>query len=277
MVLYETTREGWCELQANVTGVEREADMYTKLMQEINSVMLNPSPLVDGEISPYTYHGTGPIFYCGLFLAIAWVTTALISLWKSGATDFRSGRYLAFTWDLENTLSYRVMLKVCLAFGGANVCGCLFVAIVNERVPAADLPKHFPHLTLPIVLQNLPSIVVLLLSGYGMSKSYPPGFAWRSKGFADEVFDGRPWLDLFTTSNDRFGSNVSAALLKSQLGDGKSDPFLGLMRDSASIDRMRLLGSQGHLGLSARGHARLWPARATQNPASAGIFCSWIN
>lgn len=248
VVLEVTPEARWCDISAKHTTVN---DMYSKLTQEINSVMLNPKPLVHSEVSPHVYHMVGPIFYSGLFLAILLVSTALTLLARSGATDFRSGKYLAFTWNLANATAFRAVLNICYAFGVVCTTGLLAVGVINDIIPKVYLPSTFPYVTLNIALRNLPSILVLLLSGYGLQITHPPGFAWRSKAFADHVFDGRPWLDLFTTSNELFGSKVSAALLKCNRGRGNNESFQEPLLKSEAVEKLRLLASQEEDEVSA--------------------------
>jgi len=107
------------------------------------------------------------------------------------ASDWQSGRYLAFTWDLESMKMYQVLV-------GLHVFCCTFV---NVGVVAMWILHHDGR-GMEIVRSSLAEVTILFLSLFHLLKEDRPPIEYNTEEFHNSIFQ-RPWYK-FYVSNSRF-------------------------------------------------------------------------
>jgi len=165
--------------------------------------------------------------FCGFCLAVG----SLFMLVCSGVTNFKSGAYLAFTWDLERSFIYRAYVWYsAIAFAAT----CAFVLLMNlpgfvewycrfwgsnDKLTlgyAAGYRAAAPDFVLPGCVSAWSLYKLLLV--------HTPGFAWSTPEFKQLTFK-RSWKDLFLQQNDAFSNSLAHALVQQQGFDESLAPL----------------------------------------------------
>lgn len=234
-----------------------------------NMVSLDPHVVFPGELIDYNYNSTNgyapavrgcsAFHYASLFCTMAFSMLLIAKAIRTGATDFATGRYLAWTWKIRSKWWYRYPILICLA-NTAVVLGCCAVFAkrpeICEWVANFSSPDHvyYCNAVAPALHDVIASSYIewgLTLCGFvGALTSKPPGFNWQNKIF-EKIRFKRSFMSVLLESNDAFGdrlANVCAKASKSDLSEMLLDEmdvqyFLKFRWDSE--DDGRLDGAPG--------------------------------
>jgi hypothetical protein len=138
----------------------------------------------------------------------------LIRLFQVGDSDFCKGRYLAFTWELEDTLVYKVFVcliatEVALAIIGGNV----YITIKHGPERGVDVAMGFWAAKFEIA-----SFFLALYGLINVDKQTLESFNFHDPKFHNLVFN-RSWKDFFLKTNNLFASTLGHACLRAWLND----------------------------------------------------------
>mmetsp|Transcript_56878 Transcript_56878/g.166539 ORF Transcript_56878/g.166539 Transcript_56878/m.166539 type:complete len:345 (-) Transcript_56878:99-1133(-) len=164
----------------------------------------------------------GTCFYNFTLATFIFVVGCFLMLLCSGATDFSSGAYLAFTWELERRRVYRVYIwLVVVTYACMWVGIALFALFCSEgtlewfcALGGFKSTEHYVHIMKGARRAAYEFVLPSCMSAYGLYKLtriHDPGFLWDTQEFKDLRFR-RSWTDLFLQENDEFSNRLAHAL-----------------------------------------------------------------
>eukprot|EP00440_Ansanella_granifera_P060433 gb/GFBE01065505.1/.p1 GENE.gb/GFBE01065505.1/~~gb/GFBE01065505.1/.p1 ORF type:complete len:309 (+),score=52.37 gb/GFBE01065505.1/:1-927(+) len=137
---------------------------------------------------------------------IAWVILFIIglavALWREGVSDMGSGKYLAFTWDLERRSLYRFMIYGMLGASMLLFVGFNAFMFMSDGVGGVVSAMYAGVVNFGAWVYGLMS----LLSGH------EPAFHWKNSDEFNELTFTRTFRQLFI-SNDQYALLLQAALI----------------------------------------------------------------
>eukprot|EP00929_Paragymnodinium_shiwhaense_P079727 TRINITY_DN41559_c0_g1_i1.p1 TRINITY_DN41559_c0_g1~~TRINITY_DN41559_c0_g1_i1.p1 ORF type:complete len:356 (-),score=60.83 TRINITY_DN41559_c0_g1_i1:127-1194(-) len=144
--------------------------------------------------------------YVPLAMLFAFYAYMLVSLARERVTDFRSGKYMLFTWSLERNPT-RATLALCS--GITCVLSVVFVVCV------AVFGENAGDINWSVSCMNVAVVAMALLH---MRTPQTPVPEWSLDLRFENVVFSRSWQDMFSQSNEVF-----AAFLQSSLWAAKCD------------------------------------------------------
>lgn len=165
------------------------------------------------------------------FPAVCLLLYVLVSFMMSGAPrSFGSGAYLGWSWKLERSMTYKVLVAVMCFMPFLNM-----LAVISEmfehriyegRWFAKGVGGNLDATTLCRRL-ILPS-VLLLAALFSLIFPEMPVHSWDHNKLKSVVL-ARSWGNLFCESNDMFGFKLIDALWKAE--SGKTETLQSFLRD----------------------------------------------
>eukprot|EP00931_Biecheleriopsis_adriatica_P025862 TRINITY_DN15794_c0_g1_i2.p1 TRINITY_DN15794_c0_g1~~TRINITY_DN15794_c0_g1_i2.p1 ORF type:complete len:215 (-),score=24.77 TRINITY_DN15794_c0_g1_i2:116-760(-) len=146
---------------------------------------------------------------------------SVVRLCQEGDWDFRSAKYLAFTWNLEQNRVYRI-LGMLVALGP-----CLTGLVL------LCTPKNWESIFLEVRLVLNLMIIVHFVKMILIPRTPVHHFEMHSQ-FVEQVSFRRRWYTMFYYGNDRFGAYVVDALWRAQ--HGHLSRLRELLQDPSSAD-----------------------------------------
>eukprot|EP00439_Symbiodinium_sp_Y106_P027575 s116_g3.t1 len=147
------------------------------------------------------------------FMCAGTVACCIFLLWRTGERSFNSAGYVAFTWNLEQSKRYTVM--VLLAASGPIISGIyilIFVLFFTEDEPGRGI--GLLQIIFQLGLVAYPAKLLLIPA--------TPIHHWTTAYGTMEHFAGihfkRKWWCMFTQSNDAFGVIIVDALWRAKHG-----------------------------------------------------------
>lgn len=138
----------------------------------------------------------------------------LAQFFMSGSATLTSGVYLQFTWDLEDSNIYKILIALLVldVFGLFGIILYFF----NAKAVLLNLPLNAG-------LDLLPIRILQIFALYKMAfQKKIPEFAWHSQEFGEIEFESRTWKNIFRfESNDTFGQALTEALRCAHIGQKK--------------------------------------------------------
>ncbi|CAE7780754.1 unnamed protein product, partial [Symbiodinium sp. CCMP2456] len=142
------------------------------------------------------------------FMCAGTVARCISLLWRTGERSFNSAGYVAFTWNLEQSKRYNLM--VLLAASGPIMFGIyilIFVLFFTEAEPGRG--TGLLNMMFQLGLVAYPAKLLLIPA--------TPIHHWTPECFAGIHFR-RKWWCMFTQSNDTFGVIIVDALWRAKHG-----------------------------------------------------------
>ncbi|OLQ03197.1 hypothetical protein AK812_SmicGene13904 [Symbiodinium microadriaticum] len=131
------------------------------------------------------------------FMCAGTVACCISLLWRTGEHSFNSAGYVAFTWNLEQSKRYNLM--VLLTASGPIISGIYILIIVLSFTKAESDPGRgigLFNMMFQLGLVAYPAKLLLIPA--------TPIHHWTAERFAGIHFK-RKWWCMFTQSNDAFG------------------------------------------------------------------------
>merc|ERR1719277_420159 len=150
----------------------------------------------------------------GFLLAVAFIIVLLVELKRTGATNIGQGKYLQFSYRVQDNKTFKVLNWVCVVF-----IFVIFADSIRFQVYA------YMYGSLGFVVNYcyflLPTLLMLVYSAYSLgSTPKPPFFEFEDEKFANLQFS-RGWRDV-ATDNSSFAESLGVALLLQKRGDASA-------------------------------------------------------
>lgn len=192
------------------------SDAYTMI-----SNLGDMQPECIGPIGPASTYGVPLAFnklasivnFVGAFLVLLFITVLVAELISSGAQNIGQGKYLAFTYKVQERKAFKILSWTIVVFVLVIICDTIKFLCVLYFMGKAGYITNFGEFLLPTLL-------TLCYSAYTLgSQKVPPFFTYDSDEFRELQFK-RGWSDIMT-DNNAFGQNLGIALLKKNRGSSK--------------------------------------------------------
>lgn len=179
-------------------------------------------PACIGPIGPSSTYGLSIPFnklasivnLVGATLVFLFILVLVIELCSSGAQNIGQGRYLAFTYKVQDKKSFKILSWVIVIFVLVIVCDTIKFFFVLYAMGKAGYIQNFAEFLLPTLL-------TLGYSAYSLgSAKVPPFFDYDTEEFLKLQFK-RGWSDLMT-DNNTFAQKLGLALLQQKRGSSKA-------------------------------------------------------
>lgn len=146
----------------------------------------------------------------GLLLVTIFVLVLLNDLRQSGATNIGQGKYLAFTYRVQQTSTFKTLSRILVAFACLIVLDtCRFMEFLYNNGYAGYLTNYAEFL--------LPTLLTLAYSAYSLgSNKVDPFFNYETDQFQALQFS-RGWGDV-VTDNNAFAQTLGLGLLAFKRG-----------------------------------------------------------
>eukprot|EP00929_Paragymnodinium_shiwhaense_P002570 TRINITY_DN10285_c0_g1_i1.p1 TRINITY_DN10285_c0_g1~~TRINITY_DN10285_c0_g1_i1.p1 ORF type:complete len:324 (-),score=58.12 TRINITY_DN10285_c0_g1_i1:109-1080(-) len=146
---------------------------------------------------------------CCLYIPLCVITAfyiySLLMFAKQRVMNFRIGKYLAFTWDLERNKMRRRLSIASAVTSLLSVLGMLFV---TWRLDVFwDVNWSVPLMNCLIVGMSLRS----------MKAPTTPVPHWSGHATFEKVVFNRPWTDMFAQANEQFAAVLQSALFSAKV------------------------------------------------------------
>jgi len=160
------------------------------------------------------------VFYGAVLLAIIlWVIALDAHLSRCPWASWRGGSYLQFTWNLERTPSWRLVVRVAIAWTAiqwaASLRG-LLAGIGHTKVETKLVLLTSVSSSFDVVLSWL---LLLLCFKSLLWPLVPVSAAKCADDRLGSVRFNRPWSRFLTQSNDRFAQKIVDALWRARCGE----------------------------------------------------------
>merc|ERR1719343_1469577 len=179
----------------------------------IKSFSPDLAPPCIGPVGPATMYGLNVPFnivmtavdLAGFLLAVAFVLVLFYELKGTGATNIGQGKYLQFSYRVQDNKTFKVLNWICVVF-----IVVIFVDTIRFMIYA------YTYGSLGFVVNYcyflLPTLLTLAYSAYALgSTPKPPFFDFEDDAFAKLQFS-RGWREIMTNNND-FAQSLGVALL----------------------------------------------------------------
>eukprot|EP00931_Biecheleriopsis_adriatica_P081081 TRINITY_DN54433_c0_g1_i1.p1 TRINITY_DN54433_c0_g1~~TRINITY_DN54433_c0_g1_i1.p1 ORF type:complete len:367 (-),score=54.47 TRINITY_DN54433_c0_g1_i1:395-1417(-) len=215
----ETTRSlyyDWCAQGVNLTETMDCIEFGAK---HLMFSLYNPNFSETCERGMFTksVNLAGRFNLSAAVITVAFLVTMITHFCLEGAWDFKSGEYLCFTWKLEGTTVYRVSSSILML---CTFVGCFMaILLAANAVPGAELGMD----VWALLKTSGADLGLLLYSSYLFTQGADPIIDYNVKksDFSKLRFK-RSWLDMFIQSNDKFGTELTLAILQGEWGDFKA-------------------------------------------------------
>lgn len=205
-----------CDNSENLTGITEQMTIeqfFSCMKSDITQEFLSPSPDFTGkcfstEHNDWAYWFLAVAAVCGL---LVWVELFLLVVFhvrcysKGIHSTFKSGRYLAFCWRVFQTWSYTIVSYFLVFLAGLVVLCTVVAGFLKEG-------------GIRFIMDQITSLVTILLGAYGLAKTKTPAFAADSDKFGGLVFQ-RSLKDMVMQSADSFATQLEHALYRAHIGD----------------------------------------------------------
>eukprot|EP00405_Crypthecodinium_cohnii_P017060 CAMPEP_0206450256 /NCGR_PEP_ID=MMETSP0324_2-20121206/18609_1 /ASSEMBLY_ACC=CAM_ASM_000836 /TAXON_ID=2866 /ORGANISM="Crypthecodinium cohnii, Strain Seligo" /LENGTH=318 /DNA_ID=CAMNT_0053919855 /DNA_START=95 /DNA_END=1051 /DNA_ORIENTATION=- len=151
----------------------------------------------------------GTIHLVALIVCAAIIVTFFVMLLLSDCPDWRSGKYLAFTFNLEHTTPYRVV-----SMGLMGYTTMVFGFFAYEAT-MGDL--FFDMQTM--VTAGWSDLMAMGGGAMAMMTSHDPPFDYMDSHITSETFNRGGITNMASQSNYSFGLQLNNAILKARCGD----------------------------------------------------------
>jgi len=162
---------------------------------------------LDDQDQNYTgYMNVSVLIVC--LAILAWTGSSLL---RSNSAYLGSGEYLCWRWSLESSRLYSFLSAMAPLYALAVLAVGLLISFTEFNY------RLLEDAIRACLIYQVPSIILLVLSGNRLQPAEPPALDYESQEFRRIQFR-RTWWNVFTESDHSFSSKLEKAILFALVG-----------------------------------------------------------
>mmetsp|Transcript_129889 Transcript_129889/g.277321 ORF Transcript_129889/g.277321 Transcript_129889/m.277321 type:complete len:432 (-) Transcript_129889:149-1444(-) len=194
-------------------GHEQLGDFVDCMHKDVEASLWHVGPRYEGDCTLIT----GPIqrmdliLNCSaLFIGILFFVVMILMLCASGAKNFGEGRYLAFSFEMRQRQSYKIMSGIEMIF-------VVYILIRTCYSVAQDMSDGRAQTANQFLFLYGTDAFLLLYSAAGFFKTHKPCYDYNEPFFESLQFR-RGFAEVFTETNSDFSKKLEISVFKAEYG-----------------------------------------------------------